>query len=239
MNSFELTYQSYGPNAILLSWPQKIENDILKDIVFVKELLLKYEKKQLQDIINGYCTLLLIYNEAFNFILKEDYLRKLITSSREQLNNNRDSKKWTIPVCYHDSFALDLASFSIEKNITKQEVINLHTYPSYKVFCKGFLPGFMYLGGLNSKLHAPRKSEPRLKVPKNSVAIGGKQTGIYPCESPGGWHIIGRTPISLFDIKNEPLSLIKIGDTLSFHEINLSNYLALEAENITLHDYEG
>jgi len=233
----EITYQQYGSKGILLSWPQNIDDDILKDIILIKELLLVNEGKELLDVTNGYATLLLIYREDFKFPLKVDYLKKLITTLRYRENKIMVTKDWIIPVCYHESFGVDLEDFSQSKRMNKQQVIDKHIASSYRVYCKGFLTGFMYLGGLNSELHMPRKSKPKLRVPKNSVAIGGKQTGIYPCESPGGWHIIGRTPIILFDVHRKPFSEIAIGDTIRFKEISLADYIALEANNVSLHNY--
>lgn len=125
-------------------------------------------------------------------------------------------KTWQIPVCYDGRFAKDLEHFAHEKNIEVSELIALHSSVVYRIHFFGFLPGFMYLHGLPERLHFPRKAVPDRAVPRGSVAIGGSQTGIYPRESPGGWHIIGQTPISLFEAQRNPPVWASPGDRLKF-----------------------
>lgn len=230
---FDITYQQYGEKAILISWPQIIDNEILQDIVATKNTIIDSQNNELLDVTNGYNSLLLLFKDVFEVSLKIEELKKIVVS-RKRNNTEQENKKWIIPVCYHASLAMDLESLAIAKKITVDEIIRLHTSQEYKVFCKGFLPGFMYLGGLNPRLYSSRKATPRLKVPKNSVAIGGKQTGIYPSESPGGWQIIGRTPIVLFNVNTVEVSPIKLGDTLEFQEISLAEYIAIESKNLKL-----
>lgn len=233
MSNYELTYKQYGEKGILISWPQLIDNSILEDIVRVKNAILLIEENELLDVTNGYNSILFLYEKVLDFPFKVAHLKKIISSRKDELVSVVNTV-WKIPVCYHESFGLDLKDLAVAKNKTLKQIINLHTAPNYKVFCKGFLPGFMYLGGLDSTLHMPRKASPRLKIPKNSVAIGGKQTGIYPCESPGGWHIIGRTPITLFDVNSKEGSPVQLGDTIIFQEISLTDYIAMESQNIKL-----
>ncbi|MDN3377908.1 MULTISPECIES: 5-oxoprolinase subunit PxpB [unclassified Pseudoalteromonas] len=110
----------------------------------------------------------------------------------------------------------DLDFVAKAHNLTTHDVIQLHSNARYQVLFLGFQPGFVYLHGLTEQLHTPRRDNPRTKVPKGSVAIGANQTGIYPADSPGGWHIIGHTDFNLFDYLNNPPSVIQPGDTLSF-----------------------
>ena len=131
---------------------------------------------------------------------------------------------WEIPVCYEPELAPDLLELAERKQLTLSQLIEIHASPSYRIHFFGFLPGFFYLNGLPEILHMPRKSIPNLTVPKGSVAIGGSQTGIYPGESPGGWHIIGRTPVSLFNPKNNPPVWAKPGERIKFVPINSSQY---------------
>ena len=228
---FEIEIKKYGKKAILLSWPQKIEISILNDILSVKELIQK-KLKEVIDINNGYASLLLLFSRK---VTDADFLKiKEILNKKTQSSANRKNNLWKIPVCYHLSLGTDLENFSKTKKLSVDEIIQLHTKPIYKVYCKGFLPGFMYLGGLNKRLNIPRKSIPELRIPKNSVAIGGEQTGVYPIESPGGWHIIGRTPIQLFSVKNVELSLVKAGDNIQFYSVSFTEFLAIESEKRTL-----
>ena len=105
-----------------------------------------------------------------------------------------------------------------------EELISIHTQTKYRIYFLGFLPGFLYLEGLNKRLHFPRKENPILNVPKGAVGIGGKQTGIYPNLSPGGWHLIGNTPLTLFDIKQNPPCFASPGDWVSFTSIDQKTY---------------
>ncbi|MFC0309701.1 5-oxoprolinase subunit PxpB [Gallibacterium trehalosifermentans] len=145
----------------------------------------------------------------------EQQLKQLwVNHSQQQLSY--PSKLIDIPVHYGGEFGEDLFDVANYHNTTPQQIIQRHTSVTYTVFMMGFQPGFPYLGGLPENLHTPRREQPRTKVPAGSVGIGGSQTGIYPFSSPGGWQIIGRTTIPLFDIKQTPPVLLKAGDQIRF-----------------------
>jgi len=133
-------------------------------------------------------------------------------------------------VCYENRFALDIDTISKQNKISKQDIIVRHSKTIYSVYLIGFLPGFMYLGGLDNALHIPRKKEPRLRVPKGSVAIGGEQTGIYPQQSPGGWNILGNTPVNLFDKSKDIPCFAKPGDKVKFFQVSEDQYKLIEKE---------
>ena len=134
------------------------------------------------------------------------------------------NRVWEIPVCYAPEFGTDLSSLAFQKNIKPEELIQLHSKPLYRIHFFGFLPGFFYLNGLDPGLQTPRKSIPAAHVPKGSVAIGGSQTGIYPKESPGGWHLLGQTPLALFNSEQEPPVWGNTGDRIKFVPIDLAQY---------------
>jgi inhibitor of KinA len=121
-----------------------------------------------------------------------------------------------IPVCYGGKWGPDLELVAALNEISPEEVIQLHAREEYLVYMIGFAPGFPYLGGMNDRIAAARKDKPRSKVPAGSVGIAGKQTGIYPISSPGGWQLIGRTPLVLFDPRRESPSLLQAGDHIRF-----------------------
>jgi inhibitor of KinA len=129
-----------------------------------------------------------------------------------------------IPVCYDQNFAPDLDEITHRIGLSTEEVIKLHCSVTYRVSCLGFTPGFPYLSGLPAELTTPRRPVPRKKVPAGSVAIGGKQTGIYPADSPGGWNIIGRTPTRLFTPVKNPPALLCPGDNVRFRTINRDEF---------------
>ena len=135
-----------------------------------------------------------------------------------------------IPVCYEGELAPDLAEVAEHTGLATGDVIELHTGAAYAVRMIGFLPGFPYLAGLDPRLATPRRAEPRTRVPPGSVGIGGAQTGVYPVASPGGWRLIGRTPLRLFDAAREPAALLTVGDTVRFRAIPRADFdRALEA----------
>lgn len=121
-----------------------------------------------------------------------------------------------IPVVYGGAGGPDLAEVARAADLTSQQVVELHSSADYVVYFIGFQPGFPYLGGLDERLHTPRRAEPRLVVPGGSVGIGGSQTGIYPLAAPGGWQLIGHTPLSLFDPQQQPPTLLRPGDSVRF-----------------------
>ena len=125
-----------------------------------------------------------------------------------------------VPVCYDEEFALDLDEVARHATLPAAEVVRRHAEATYRVACVGFTPGFPYLSGLPPELAAPRRASPRTEIPAGSVAIGGSQTGIYPQKSPGGWNIIGRTPLRLFDVERDPPALFRAGDRVSFRKIS-------------------
>jgi inhibitor of KinA len=132
-----------------------------------------------------------------------------------------------IPVCYGDELGPDLADVSRAAGLPEADVIRLHAGASYRVACVGFIAGFTFLSGLPSELATPRRATPRQEVPAGSVGIGGAQTGIYPKKSPGGWNIIGRTPLRLFDVANDPPATVRAGDRVRFREISRQEFDAL------------
>jgi inhibitor of KinA len=125
-----------------------------------------------------------------------------------------------IPICFDAEYALDLASVAAENNLTEQDVARIYLSKIYRVYMLGFLPGFAYMGKVDERVAAPRKSSPRLKVPRGSVGIAGRQTGIYSLESPGGWQIIGKTNIELFTPNAEQPTFLRAGDSVKFYAAN-------------------
>ncbi len=129
-----------------------------------------------------------------------------------------------VPVCYDQEFAFDLDEVARNAGVHLIEVVDLHCGADYRVHCVGFTPGFPFLGGLPRQLATPRRDVPRKEIPAGSVAIGGRQTGIYPIKSPGGWNVIGRTPLQLFDPQKDPPVLLRAGDRVRFRSITREEF---------------
>ena len=134
-----------------------------------------------------------------------------------------------IPVCYGGDFGPDLEALAAHAGLAPAAVVALHTGAAYRVAMLGFMPGFPYLLGLDARLRMPRRASPRPRVPRGSVAIGGAQTGIYPRDLPGGWHLIGRTPLDVFDARRAPPALLRPGQALRFRAIDAHEFAALQA----------
>ncbi len=220
---YKLTYKPFGERAVLIEWPAVIDENTLLDISLFKEKIKNEDLEYIVEIRNAYDSLLVVYvKELISF-------RNILNKFGELYHQEKKHfklrpKLWKIPVCYDDIFAIDLNEMALEKGVSKDTIIKLHAKAVYTVYFIGFLPGFMYLGGLDKKLHTPRKSTPRLKIPKGAVAIGGEQTGIYPSESPGGWNIIGNSPIEFFNPKNNIPCFANAGDRIVFNPISIKAY---------------
>lgn len=160
------------------------------------------------------------YDTAFDAV-KNLAERALESSGKGQETDSRPVK---IPVCFDTDFAMDLELVAIQNNLTVKDVIEIFLGKTYRVFMLGFLPGFAYMGEVDKRIATPRKQTPQLKIPAGSVGIAGKQTGIYPFESPGGWQIIGRTPLKLFTPEADYPTLLNVGDSIRFYRITKKKF---------------
>jgi inhibitor of KinA len=136
---------------------------------------------------------------------------------------------WRIPACYDDAVAPDLAEAAARTGLTPSQVVECHSAEIYHVYMLGYLPGFPYMGSVPSRLVLPKHATPRLKVPVGGIAIAGEMTAIYPMESPGGWHLIGRTPVPVWDLRRDPPALIAPGDKVRFDPLSLDAFAAMAA----------
>lgn len=221
-----------------MEWPRTVSEAILKDILKFKSVIAKEIENV--ELIPAYNSLTLIATQNIEFSKLIAHLKTLYKLNYTQEDIER--KLWHIPVCYDLDFGIDMEAFSLEKKLAIDEIIELHTAPLYTIYCIGFLPGFMYLGGLSKTLHHPRRKEPRLHIPQGSVGIGGEQTGIYPQESPGGWNIIGNSPVKVFNPSNEPPCGVQVGDKIKFYPINKDEHelitIQVDAKIFHLKTYE-
>lgn len=220
----------YGDQALLVNLEQEIDEDINKRVIALNQALEKEGPKGLKYTIPAYCSLTLAYDP-----MKTDFdtLRiKLeeIALNIADLETDTQTRTLNIPVCYEDPFALDFEEVMSQTNLSREEIVSLHTNTQFRVFMLGFMPGFTYMGKLPKSLFCKRKQNPRLRVPKGAVGLAGFQTGIYPSELPGGWQIIGRTPLPLFDPQAENPFLFQAGDRVRFISISAMAYKDLEIQ---------
>lgn len=226
--TFELKYKQFGAYSILVEWPQRIDKAILHDILAFKSKLEHGNFSTIKSLNHAYASLLITY-DVTNFDVSSELLKLKDVYQSSDVIYKSEHVLWKIPVCYDLSFGIDLEALSKEKQIPIDEIIQRHSGPTYTIFFIGFLPGFLYLGGLDKQLFSPRKATPRLKIEKGAVAIGGEQTGVYPNESPGGWNIIGNSPIHFFDVSKEEPCFARAGDSLQFYPVALKEFQNIKA----------
>lgn len=212
-------YRLMGDRSVLVELGDEISLSVNQK---VRELFVALDLRKIYgvlELVPGYRSLLVVYDPL---AIELKRLKIKIDETAGQLDTSRlpPSKTVEIPVAYGDEYGPDLEWVAEYHKITTEEVIQLHTEPLYSVYMIGFMPGYPYLGEVPDALVTPRRETPRTRVPQGSVAIAQKQTGIYPVESPGGWQIIGRTPVSLFDPGKKQPSLLEMGDQVKFHAIS-------------------
>lgn len=218
-----------GERHILITFEPEISVILLNKLIFLKDLILKTYNKEILEITNTYDSLLISYALGIDsfYSVKIGLLKLISTTNITKLSS---TKIYHIPVYYDLEFGLDLEYVAKKKSCSINEIIQLHTAPVYTIYFIGFLPGFLYLGGLDERLFCERKNEPRLDVKKGAVGIGGNQTGIYPKNSPGGWQILGNSPITFFDKNKVPPTPFSPGDQIKFYDVSLEEYLDIERE---------
>lgn len=219
-----------GDTAITIDFGNRIDEQVNEEVIRIFNNWKQYPLEGVVEIVPAYSSLTVYYDPvkimrhpahapAFEWIKQQVHqrLQQSLPASEAGHQTIR------IPVCYDKELAPDLLAFAATKKITTDELISLHTTNMYRVYMLGFLPGFSYMGEVDEKIAAPRKSQP-VHVAAGSVGIAGRQTGIYPMESPGGWQIIGRTPLQLFDSDKEQPTLLKMGDHVQFYSISIQEY---------------
>jgi inhibitor of KinA len=226
--SFPYSIFSVGDQAVALEIDRAVDADLNQRLVLMKRWIEKNSFGGLRDVIIGYRTITITYDvfqttQSAGQGSASDFVKQKLTLAYQSTNGQGNEKvkprELNIPVCYHAKFGLDTKTICSRTGISETELVQLHSCKSYKVYLVGFLPGFPYLGFVDPRIEFPRHSSPRANVPTGSVGIAGTQTGIYPFDSPGGWQIIGRTPLKIFNSQNSTPALFEIGDIVTFYPI--------------------
>jgi len=197
-----------GDQALLVEFDQRIDPEVNSQIIALHH---SYDPSEI-----SYADLVLLVQQQFDLIERVD---------------DRQRPVVRIPVCYSDACGIDMEHVAAETGLSREQIIGLHTGKTYHAFMLGFLPGFAYLASVEPSLRVERQSEPRLKIAAGSVGLAGEQTGVYPCDAPGGWQIIGRTPIALIDPNVSDRFLISPGDQVQFYPIDQAEFDLLMEQN--------
>ena len=217
-----------GDQALIAEFGDRIDPALSALIAVLAQRLRESQPIGVLDIVPAYCTLTLHYDPVAVGAGTSPYeaLAEIIGNwlETQTVESSVAGRRVEIPVCYGGDFGEDLAAVARSHGLSIDEVVAIHSGADYHVHMLGFVPGFAYLGGLDSRLATPRRDTPRPRVPAGSVAIAGEQTGVYPLDTPGGWQIIGRTPVQLFRPDASPPSLLNAGDTVRFVPISAREF---------------
>ena len=201
--------------------------ELTRTLLAIEKNAQRHFNGTLTDSVIGYATLTLFFKPLqFQRDRVEAWLLEQVDLTKSDRHCD-PSAAVILPVLYHPSVAPDLEWLADEKGLSIDDVIALHSETTYFAYATGFAPGFCYLGTLPHQLVTPRLATPRTKVPAGSVAIADLQTAVYPCESPGGWRLIGQCPQPLFDLNNTPANLLSVGDTVRFEPVSEADFYAM------------
>lgn len=233
-----------GDKGIVVEFGNEISEECNKKVVNLYQVLKREGKPGILSMIPTYRSLLIKYDPLK--ISYEDLIKLLEESIArgEEFTKEFKPRVYEIPVAYGGEFGPDLEFVAQYNNLTTEEVIEIHSKPLYRIYMVGFTMGFAYLGGMSEKIATPRLENPRTEIKAGSVGIAANQTGIYPLSSPGGWRIIGRTPVKLYDPEREQPILFEAGNYIKFVPITEEEYYKIEKEiemktyQIKIYDYE-
>jgi inhibitor of KinA len=217
-------------DSLIIYFGDKIGFVEAKDVRKAFYALKEAKLPGITELIPSYASLMISY-DFLNFSYEQ-----ICKNIKEDLEQSEEfykevlTRSMVLPVYYGTDVGLDLQSLAKVKNLSIQEVIDIHSSREYFVYAIGFAPGFPYMGEVDETIALPRLANPRVKVPKGSVGIADNQTAVYPRVSPGGWNIIGRTPIEMFDTSYEGFSYLKVGDKVRFEPISKEEFLSQGGE---------
>lgn len=231
-----MNFVNINENCMSIVFEERIDPEINAQVIQLKSALQNSDITGVLELVISYNTLVIYFDDT---VTDHETLSESLQSLTLSSTALQQITTYIIPVCYEAPFNLDLDEMASIHNKTTEEIIQIHTSKPYLIYMLGFMPGFPFLGGLDESIATPRKASPRKEIPAGSVGIANAQTGIYPLASPGGWNIIGKTPLKLFDPKRNPEVYYEAGDYIKFKRISKEEYDAIEqAVNIGTYEIE-
>lgn len=235
-----LTFAPVGDCALSAVFGDKISPDINKRIRHVVTALSEETASGIVEMVPTYASLLVVYDPLIVSYEELCHHIRCIAADAKSGETSDTVRIVEIPTVYGGEYGMDIENVCNHTGLSESEVVAMHSGTDYLVYMLGFIPGFTYLGGMNQALATPRLSTPRTLIPAGSVGIAGAQTGIYPSESPGGWQIIGRTPLTLYDSSKEQPTLLSAGDYVRYVPITEEEYQRIAAlgsgYTVTVHE---
>ena len=227
--------QWMGDSALVVSFQERISVEVNAQVVELAASLRRQSLAGVRDIVESYCSVTLHVDPL---TVDVDHLVSVVEVEGERVTtlmpsrvegDSVDGSLITVPVCYDDEFGPDLRTVAAVAGCSERAVVRRHTAPTYRVYMLGFLPGFAYMASVDPSIAVPRRPSPRLRVPTGSVGIAGPQTGVYPLTAPGGWQLIGRTPLSIFDLDRPDPFLFHPGDQVRFESVDAVTFAELSS----------
>lgn len=223
-----------GDTAVVVEFGNEVDRALSRQVLRVDAALSRAEITGVIETIPSFRSLMVQYDPLITTAV--DVIAAITPLLDAPAPPDQQLRKWCVPVCYDEDYAADIAAVAATTSHSVDDVIKLHSDVLYHVYMLGFLPGFAYLGDLPEALHLPRLTNPRLSVPKGSISIATSLTSIYPFKSPGGWHLIGTTPIDLFDVTKTNPAIFTPGDQIKFDPISKSDFAEI-SHLISKQDY--
>lgn len=218
-------FLSAGDRALVVEFGDRVDRALSDEVLRLNAVIRSGGLNGVVETVPTFRSLMVHYDPLLTTRAK---LEVAITRMLDREPGSRvTARVWRVPVCYEGEFAPDLAEVARLTRLTRSEVVALHSGRRYHVYMLGFLPGFPYMGDLPEELALPRRADPRVRVPAGSISIATSLTAVYPYESPGGWHLIGATPISLFDPERAHPALFAPGDAIVFHPIDHASFTSI------------
>ena len=225
----DFTFSPLSEQALVIETGTIINKESEQAVRKLSSLLEKRAPDWLVEFIPAFTTVTVFYDPCQIKQAEAERELRLLVAQLDEVEAPAP-RQIEMPVCYGGDFGPDLSFVAEHNGLTEEEVIEIHTSGVYSVHMIGFAPGFPFIGGMSEKIAAPRRKSPRLRIPERTVGIAGMQTGVYPIETPGGWQLIGRTPLRLFVPEQDIPSLLRAGDEIRFTQIDEAEYREQEAK---------